>query len=63
MFAGYMANWKVLGRKYTMVIGALLTSTTPSSLYPATLFLKLRADMPQWHSSSPTPKCALKLKM
>lgn len=25
MLAGYMANWKVLGRKYTMVIGALLT--------------------------------------
>ena len=25
MLAGYMANWKVLGRRYTMVIGALLT--------------------------------------
>jgi MFS family permease len=25
MLAGYMANWKVLGRKYTMVIGALVT--------------------------------------
>jgi MFS family permease len=25
MLAGYMANWKVLGRNYTMVIGALLT--------------------------------------
>lgn len=25
MIAGYMCNWKLLGRKYTMVIGALLT--------------------------------------
>ncbi|KAL5318397.1 hypothetical protein ACEPPN_013457 [Leptodophora sp. 'Broadleaf-Isolate-01'] len=25
MLAGYMCNWKVLGRKYTMVIGALIT--------------------------------------
>lgn len=25
MLAGYMANWKPLGRKYTMVIGALVT--------------------------------------
>lgn len=25
MLAGYMANWKLLGRKYTMVIGALVT--------------------------------------
>lgn len=25
MLAGYMANWKVLGRKYTMAIGALVT--------------------------------------
>jgi MFS family permease len=25
MLAGYMANWRVLGRKYTMVIGALIT--------------------------------------
>lgn len=25
MLAGYMANWKFLGRKYTMVIGALTT--------------------------------------
>jgi MFS family permease len=25
MLAGYMANWKVLGRRYTMVIGALIT--------------------------------------
>jgi MFS family permease len=25
MLAGYMCNWKVLGRKYTMVIGALVT--------------------------------------
>jgi MFS family permease len=25
MIAGYMCNWKILGRKYTMVIGALLT--------------------------------------
>lgn len=26
MLAGHMADWKVLGRKYTMVIGALITS-------------------------------------
>ena len=25
MLAGYMCNWKVLGRRYTMVIGALVT--------------------------------------
>jgi MFS family permease len=25
MLAGYMCNWKLLGRKYTMVIGALIT--------------------------------------
>lgn len=25
MLAGYMANWKRLGRRYTMVIGALIT--------------------------------------
>ncbi|PSS25022.1 hypothetical protein M430DRAFT_114392 [Amorphotheca resinae ATCC 22711] len=25
MLAGYMANWRLLGRKYTMVIGALIT--------------------------------------
>jgi len=25
MLAGYMCNWKLLGRKYTMVIGALVT--------------------------------------
>ncbi|KAL3426714.1 major facilitator superfamily transporter [Phlyctema vagabunda] len=25
MLAGFMANWKVLGRKYTMVVGALIT--------------------------------------
>lgn len=25
MLAGFMCNWKVLGRKYTMVIGALIT--------------------------------------
>jgi hypothetical protein len=25
MLAGYMANWKVLGRRGTMVIGALIT--------------------------------------
>jgi MFS family permease len=25
MLAGYMANWRVLGRKYTMVNGALIT--------------------------------------
>lgn len=27
MLAGYMANWKVLGRRYTMVVGALVTMT------------------------------------
>lgn len=26
MLAGYMANCKLLGRKYTMVIGAIITS-------------------------------------
>jgi MFS family permease len=31
MLAGYMANWRLLGRKYTMVIGALITSISPFS--------------------------------
>jgi len=26
VLAGHMCNWRVLGRKYTMVIGALITS-------------------------------------
>jgi hypothetical protein len=29
MLAGHMANYRLLGRKYTMVIGALITSMSP----------------------------------
>lgn len=37
MLAGHMANCKLLGRKYTMVIGALITSRSSGNILSSTL--------------------------